>query len=503
MVELLTRLRVEIPAVELHVAGDKIHDPPQEPEFHNRARGALEATAGLRWHGAVQRAHVAELLGSADVGLSLRHPSLDDSAELSTKVLEYGAAGRPVLLNSTPLHVSCSARTTRCSPARSKRPRDDSSERAPTAGPASRGRPAGRRRAEPAATRSTAVAAGLRAPPRPPPKTAAAARSPRLLVAGHNQSFAGPLLDRAAALGVEVREDPWTTHSENDEETGLRVARVGRHDPLRVVPGQRGLVQRRKRPEQRLIVRFHRMEVETHIRAKSTSSRSTDDLRRRHVLEAACEKFGWPADDPRLLVVPNGVDAAELGAESSPVSAFTLGMIGYVPGSSASTGRWTCSSACALVDNRYRLIVKGRGPWEYPGWRPRGRAPPTTALPPHRELPVPRPGRHLRALRRRHRRLPAAGQVDRLHERDRGPLGRAGRGDGLGRGPDRAREAGRPRAVRAVIGCTAIPRPRRGPSSSAARRKVSGPSGRGSALRRALGLVLSRPRSGPPAGLSA
>ena len=39
-----------------------------------------------------------------DIGLSWRHPDLDASLELSTKVLEFGQLGLPVILNRTPMH---------------------------------------------------------------------------------------------------------------------------------------------------------------------------------------------------------------------------------------------------------------------------------------------------------------------------------------------------------------------------------------------------------------
>ena len=44
------------------------------------------------------------LAASCDIGLSWRHPDLDASLELSTKVLEFGALGLPVILNRTPMH---------------------------------------------------------------------------------------------------------------------------------------------------------------------------------------------------------------------------------------------------------------------------------------------------------------------------------------------------------------------------------------------------------------
>lgn len=101
-IETFQRLRREQPAAELHLIGDKVHNPPDDPRFKPAAEAALESTENLVWHGGVSRDRVDELLRQADVALSVRHPMMDK--ELATKVLEYGAAGCAVVLNRTPLY---------------------------------------------------------------------------------------------------------------------------------------------------------------------------------------------------------------------------------------------------------------------------------------------------------------------------------------------------------------------------------------------------------------
>jgi len=86
---------------ELHMAGDKIHD--DATGYQQRMREALEGD-GVTWHGGHSREEAMRLAASCDIGLSWRHPDLDASLELSTKVLEFGALGLPVILNRTPMH---------------------------------------------------------------------------------------------------------------------------------------------------------------------------------------------------------------------------------------------------------------------------------------------------------------------------------------------------------------------------------------------------------------
>ena len=102
MTRMLTRLRRSHPGAELHVVGDKIHNPPDDPGFKPAAEAALRETENLVWHGGVSRDRAQALLADADVALSIRDPIMDN--ELATKVLEYGAARCAVLLNRTRLY---------------------------------------------------------------------------------------------------------------------------------------------------------------------------------------------------------------------------------------------------------------------------------------------------------------------------------------------------------------------------------------------------------------
>ena len=91
------------------MVGDKVHDDPRDAGYKRRMRAALgevgtPAVPGVIWHGGQPRAEAMRLAASCDIGLSWRHPDLDASLELSTKVLEFGQLGLPVILNRTPMH---------------------------------------------------------------------------------------------------------------------------------------------------------------------------------------------------------------------------------------------------------------------------------------------------------------------------------------------------------------------------------------------------------------
>lgn len=97
-------LRRRRPGLEFHMAGDKVMQAPGDPGYRRRMLRLLERTPGLTWHGALERAAVARLLREGGIALSVwNRPGGTDMNDLvvSTKLLDYCAAGVPVLATRT------------------------------------------------------------------------------------------------------------------------------------------------------------------------------------------------------------------------------------------------------------------------------------------------------------------------------------------------------------------------------------------------------------------
>lgn len=88
----------------LTMVGDKVNKDPAHPEFVANMQRGLKSSFRVDWAGGVSRESSIGLMASAHIGLSWRSPDLDDSLELSTKLLEYCAAGTPPILNRTAMH---------------------------------------------------------------------------------------------------------------------------------------------------------------------------------------------------------------------------------------------------------------------------------------------------------------------------------------------------------------------------------------------------------------
>jgi glycosyltransferase involved in cell wall biosynthesis len=92
------------PTITLNIAGDKFQGNLIQNKDNIIER--FKTQSGVNWVGGVSRDIVQELLTESDVGVAWRSIEIDNdnSVELSTKLLEYGRAGKPILLRRTKIH---------------------------------------------------------------------------------------------------------------------------------------------------------------------------------------------------------------------------------------------------------------------------------------------------------------------------------------------------------------------------------------------------------------
>ena len=359
-------------AAEVHMVGDKIHDVPGDPEWSSRMRGALESTPGVVWHGGMPRQQAMALAASGDLGLSWRAPEMDASLELSTKVLEFGVLGVPVLLNRTPMHESLLGADYPLFVA-------DESDIASACAQIARDPELlavlGRRITESVAPyRMEAATERLRALlartfPEDPACVVAASqavgRPLRVVVASHDLKFFTRIQEHLAELpGVELRLDHWEALSVHDSAASEAMAAWA--DVVICEWAGPNLVwySRHKRAGQRLIVRLHRFELDAGWLA---------DVRTEAIDQVVCvspfyaqltaARTEWPAD--RIVVIPNWVDVEQFDRPKLTGAEFTLGMIGISPHRKRPDLGVEILARLRRRDRRYRLAVKSKMPWDY------------------------------------------------------------------------------------------------------------------------------------------
>jgi glycosyltransferase involved in cell wall biosynthesis len=366
MVAALPVIRQRFPGAELVVVGDKIHDPREDPSFRPAVERALRTTEGVRWLGGLPRERVAEVLGAADIGLGVRDPRMNASLELSTKLLEYGAAGLPVVCNRTAMHE-------RLLGADYPGFVSDPAE-LPDVVAALWSDPERWRRAAEACARASRDFTfprvwGRLAPliERVAPRrdVARAARPLRLLVAGHDLKFFAAIQRHFEAFrSVEVRVDRWAGLAAHDPRRSRAAARWADVVVCEWCLGNAVFYSRRKRPGQRLIVRFHRFEIDTPHPA-DVAIDAVDEVVfvSPHARDGALARLGWPT--ARARVIPNAVDVLALDRPKGREAPFTLGMLGFVPRRKRLDRALDLVELVRARDPRFRLSVKGWPPWSY------------------------------------------------------------------------------------------------------------------------------------------
>jgi glycosyltransferase involved in cell wall biosynthesis len=342
MAEVMSEVRGRHPSAELHVAGDKIHDDPGFPEH---MRELLERTPGLIWHKAMTREQTQELIRACDVGCSWREPDLDGSLELSTKVLEYGSHGKPVLLNRIPIHeellgsdypLFCNTREEYLA-AIDRAFTDDAAyskaARAVWEGSRQFTFSAALQRLSPYLPQP-AVRLAL---PRPAGDFVTRKPTPtkrtRIVLASHDWKFFRHIMEHIGQItDFEVRVDEWkgVSPSAHDESTSTELTKWADIVVAEWCLGNAVWYSKNLGPESKLIIRLHRFELDR---------KYPDwlDLRNVHRIVAVSPVFAervterLPSLRGRVVYIPNTVDCDKLDQPKMGGSEFRLGILNLLP----------------------------------------------------------------------------------------------------------------------------------------------------------------------------
>ncbi|MGW0230297.1 hypothetical protein ACWDWO_18445 [Actinopolymorpha singaporensis] len=197
----------------------------------------------------------------------------------------------------------------------------------------------------------------------------------RVRVFGHDMKFMRGL---AAKLGqrpdLEVAVDEWRTPGARNDGITENLARSGRLLVAEWARPNAVWLSQTKRPDQRLVVRLHRFEIESayppkiQLDAVDAVVYIAPHMRRRIRTE-----LGWP--DGKLVYIPNYVDLTALDRPKYAEARFTLGMVGITPGLKRFDLALDLLAALRREDPRFHLLVRSRMGWAHkPSWeRPQER----------------------------------------------------------------------------------------------------------------------------------
>lgn len=354
-----------IPAT-LTVLGDKFQSA--DASWVDAMRSALETPDdGTSWLGGLSREEAVGLVAQHDVGLSWRSSALNTSLELSTKVLEYAAAGTPPLLNRTaahetllgpdyPLfidddHLDAVARTLRNALDSIDQIRNQAQRSArPYSSSATAARLEDYFQRSEAETHSHPVRD----------------HHTKVLLAGHDLKFAGELIELLRNRSdVELRIDHWRALASHDEEASQALLDWADTIICEWAGPNAVWYSSRVRADQRLLVRLHRFELTAPWIAnidieKVDAVITVSDYYRNLVAET----MRWP--DGKVVRISNGIDVSDLDRPKHPPSRYSLAIVGIVPILKRPDRTLDLLESLLARDKRFVLHVKGRMPWEYP-----------------------------------------------------------------------------------------------------------------------------------------
>ena len=367
MTELPGLLAARGVAAELHMIGDTIHSAPGD--YQQRMRSALD-TEGVTWHGGHSREDALRLAASCDIGLSWRHPELDASLELSTKVLEYGAIGLPVILNRTPMHEGLLGADYPLFAASLTDVVDVAAAAAADPGVFRKAADRTSRAAEQftldrAAERLRGYLARALPAKGPAKGSATPAEKLKVVVAGHDLKFFTPLLDYLRRQpNLEVRLDQWAALGKHDADVSRELAGWADVVVCEWCGPNAVWYSKHKRRGSRLLVRLHRFELASPYPAQvKIGAVSQVVCVSRHYARLTREQTGWP--EAKVVTVPNAIDVAQLDRPKLDGARFHLGLVGIVPSRKRMDLALDVLEELRREDDRYLLFIKSGMPWEH------------------------------------------------------------------------------------------------------------------------------------------
>lgn len=186
-----------------------------------------------------------------------------------------------------------------------------------------------------------------------------------VLIAGHDLKFAGAIMESIESQGIKLLVDKWNGHAQHDVEKSRALLDQATTVFCEWSLGNLAWYAKNKKPEQRLVSRFHSQELFTDYPGSVDFGVVDRVIFVSELIRGmAIRKFGIPSE--KTIVVPNAVDTSELDLPKSADAKFVLGFVGMVPQMKRFDLVLDLLEQLRKIDSRYTLRVKGKRPEEYP-----------------------------------------------------------------------------------------------------------------------------------------
>ncbi|WP_460682325.1 glycosyltransferase [Nesterenkonia populi] len=365
MTELPARMQAEGQSISLTMIGDKFQDDARDKTWATRMKDAITRD-GVDWPGGMERDEALRLVASRDLGLGWRSSALDSSLEISTKALEYAAAGIPPIVNRTAQHEEFFGKDYPLLV-------EDSADSVVQAILDNRFRQGELSRQVREVARNYSMSAAAERLERELSRhtdyrhlATSRPRALRVALAGHDLKFAGELISQLEGTSdVELRIDKWDTLHKHDETHSQELV-----DWADVVicewSGPNAVwYSNHKLPGQSLIVRLHAFELRGPWMTKVNHEQIDAVVCvSEHYKQLTHEMYGW--DPSKISVIGNSIDIWDFKRPKKAGYEKNLAMVGIVPFIKRPDRALSLLSDLLIHDPDFKLYIRGRAPWEYP-----------------------------------------------------------------------------------------------------------------------------------------
>jgi glycosyltransferase involved in cell wall biosynthesis len=190
----------------------------------------------------------------------------------------------------------------------------------------------------------------------------------RIVVAGHRLGFLTDIIGVLERAGHVVALDRWQGHRKHDEARSASLRDWADVVICEFCLGNAVWYAAHKRSGQRLLVHFHRFELDKdYPAALAIDAVDAVVFAGPHFRDETLARLGWPAE--RALHVPNAVDVARFDEAKEGDARFTLGLLGWHRRLKRLDLALDLLERLRAAEPRFRLRVKGQHPRDLWVWR--------------------------------------------------------------------------------------------------------------------------------------
>lgn len=352
-------VREQLNSVTLNIAGDKFQGALSERKDEIIDR--FNTTPGINWVGAVSRADSMELIQHSDIGYAYRSSDIDNdrSLELSTKFLEYGINGKPIIVRRTKQYESMLGKDYPLF-ANSLAELKEKLVLAFT----------NKEIYKLAAERCYSASLDYQF------SNVSKAILDRLwefntekqtiLFAGHDFKFIKWYIEWCEKhSGYNVLIDKWTGHNAHDADRSLELLKQADIIFCEWGLGNSEFYSNNKLRGQKLYIRVHRQELETHYLDNVDYHNVTNVIA---ISPHIYEEFHRIKKIPRrkMKLIPNMVDVEKFNVAKNQNINYNLGMLGILPQLKRLDRAVEIIEKLWNIDQRYTLHIKSKFPQDLP-----------------------------------------------------------------------------------------------------------------------------------------